>query len=68
MLFEELWELVEGLPDTAKLQIPEVLTAVTKKKMAGISPEKVRDIVLASIDEVNHGSIEPLDVLINKRL
>jgi hypothetical protein len=32
MSFDELWTQVKGLPDTAIMQIPLVLTASTKKK------------------------------------
>jgi hypothetical protein len=68
MTFDELWKQVEGLPDTAKLQVPEVLSPTTKKKLEKRSPQEIAVIVAAAIDEVNHGSIAPLDTLIRKRL
>ena len=68
MTFDELWMSVQGLPDTAKLQVPGVLSATTKKKLAKRSPEDVSKIVLAAIEEVNRGSVKPLDELIKKRL
>ena len=40
----------------------------TKKKLERKTPEEVAAIVTAAIDEINHGSITPLDELINSRL
>ncbi len=68
MTFEELWMRVQGLPDTAELQIPVILSADTKKKLAKKKPEEIEKIVVEAIDEVNHGSVKPLDELIKKRL
>ena len=39
MTFEELWRDVQGLPETAKIQVPGVLSESTKMKMAELSPE-----------------------------
>ena len=68
MSFDELWAEVQGLPDTAKIQVPGTLSEVTKKKLSRKTPEEVAAIVTAAIDEVNHGSVEPLENLIKKRL
>ncbi len=68
MAFEDVWKQVNGLPETAKLQVPGVLSAATKKKLSRRMPEDVSEIVLAAIEEVNHGSVESLDTLIRKRL
>jgi len=68
MTFDELWTRVQGLPDTAKLQVPGVLSETTKRKLEKRSPEDVSIIVLAAIEEVNHGSVKPLDELIKNRL
>ncbi len=68
MTFEELWKQVEGLPEMAKIQVPRVLSESTKKKLAKKTPEEISRIVLAAIEEVNNGSVEPLDRLINKRI
>ena len=68
MTDELLWTRVQGLPDTAKLQVPGVLSAATKKKLTKMTPEDVSKIVLAAIEEVNRGSVTPLDELIKKRL
>ena len=68
MTFEELWSKVQGLSDTAKLQIPGALKEETKKRLCRKSPEEVAVIVTAAIDEINHGSVVPLDELIKSRL
>ena len=68
MTFEELWKQVEGLPEMAKIQVPRVLSESTKKKLARKKPEEVRQIVVAAIDEVNNGSVEPLDRIIRKKI
>lgn len=68
MSFDELWSQVKGLPDTAKIQVPGVLSADTKRRLSRKTPEDVAVIVTAAIDEVNQGSIKPLDELIRKRL
>lgn len=68
MTFEELWRQVKGLPDTAKLQVPGVLSQDTKRKLGKRSPAEIKEIVEQAINEVNHGSITPLDELIKRRL
>ena len=68
MTFDELWREISDLPEMAKIQIPGVLRESTKKKLARKKPEEVRQIVTAAIEEINHGSVEPLVTLIKKRL
>ena len=68
MTFEDVWKQVEGLPDTAKMQVQNTLSAATKKKLAKMTPEDVSKVVFEAIEEVNRGSIKPLDELIKKRL
>ena len=68
MLFFLLWTQVKGLPDTAMMQVPLVLTASTKKKLERKTPEEIEQIVSAAIEEINHGSITSLDERINRRL
>lgn len=67
MTFDELWMRVQSLPDTAKLQVPNTLSVATKRNLAKMTPEDVSKIVLAAIEEVNRGSIKPLDELIKNR-
>ena len=68
MTFEELWNQVKELSDTAKMQVPGILSVETKRRLSRKSPEEISAIVIAAIKEVNHGSIVPLDELIKKRL
>ncbi len=68
MTFDELWAQVKGLPNTAMAQVPGTLSEATKKKLAKMTPTEIEKIVVEAIDEVNHGSVKPLDELIKKRL
>lgn len=68
MTFEDVWRQVRGLPDTAIQQVPGVLSADTKKLLSRLTPEEVSKIVASAIEEVNHGSITPLDELVMMRL
>ena len=68
MTFEELWSQVEGLPDMAMMQVPGAMKDDTKKRLCTHSPDEIEKIVAEAIEEVNRGSIKPLDELIKKRL
>ena len=68
MTFDELWKEISDLPEMAKIQVPGILSESTKRKLARKKPEEVRQIVTAAIDEVNHGSVEPLDRIIRKKI
>jgi len=68
MTFDDLWRKVQGLPDTAKSQVPGTLSESTKKMLSKKTPEEVGRIVLAAIEDVNNGSVEPLDKLVNSKL
>lgn len=71
MTFEELWQQVEALhalPDTAITQIPGILSSATKEKLSRMTAEEVGKIVLSTVEEINHGSVAPLDELILKSL
>ena len=68
MTFDDLWRDVQGLPDTAKLQVPGALKEETKRKLCKYSPEEIEKIVAQAIEEVNHGAVAPLDELIRKKL
>ena len=68
MSFEEIWSQVQGLPQEAINLAPEALNEDTKRRLGSNTPEEVAVIVRAAIEEVNHGSIAPLDVLVKKRL
>lgn len=68
MTYDDLWRQVQGLPEEAKRRVPETLKEDTKKKLSRLKPSEIEQIVTEAIDEVNHGSIAPLDELIKKRL
>ena len=68
MTFDELWKQVKGLPDTAMVQVPAVLSPDTKKKLTQKNPVEIRRIISAAIDEINRGSVETVDALVRKRL
>jgi RNA-splicing ligase RtcB len=68
MTFEEIWKQVKGLSDTAMAQVPGALKEDTRRKLSRKSPDEVAAIVQSAIDEVNGGSIEPLDILIKRQL
>lgn len=68
MSFEDVWGQVQGLPDTVIAQVPRVLSEATKSKLARKTPEEVSRIVAQAIEEVNRGSVKPLDELIRERI
>lgn len=68
MTFDDMWKQVRDLPDTAMVQVPDTLKEDTKRKLSRKSPDEVTAIVQSAIDEVNRGSIEPLDTLIKRQL
>lgn len=71
MKFEDYWQEVgkeNKLPDTAIMQIPDVLSNDTKQWLMRLSPIQTAEIITAAVDEINKGSIETLDALVNKKL
>lgn len=68
MTVEDVWKEVKGLPGEAMVQVPGALKEETKRKLSRKSPEEVAAIVTAAIEEVNHGSVTPVDTLIKQRL
>lgn len=68
MTFDEIWIQVQGLPETAKLHIPEILSEDTKGRLSEKRPSEAAVIVAEAIEEINHGSVERLDELIQRRL
>ena len=59
---------VRGMPQEAIIQVPEALKEDSKRILGNKSPEEITAIVIATIKEIIHGAIEPLDTLIKKRL
>lgn len=71
MTFDELWVEIEKLhilPDAAISQVPHVLSNETKKRLSRKTPEEVGRILKEAIDEINHGSVETVDALTQKKL
>lgn len=68
MSFEGIWAQVQGLPQEAINLVPEALTEDAKRRLSNKSPVEVAEKVTAAIEEVNHGSIAPLDTHIKQRL
>ncbi|MCR5203650.1 MAG: hypothetical protein K6E47_01215 [Lachnospiraceae bacterium] len=66
--FEELWKQVEGIPAGAKKQILADLSYKTKRKMERRTPKEVEKAVVKAFEEINNGSIEPIDLLIRELL
>ena len=66
--FEELWKQVEGIPDGAKKQIPMDLSDRTKRKLEKLSPEEITEVINMAFEEVNKGSVIPMDILIRNHI
>ena len=71
MTFEEYWAEVEKLkvlPVMAIQQLPSSLSPETKKRLMKKRPEEAVEILIASISEIDHGSVESIDNLVKRRL
>ena len=71
MQFDELWEEVialKGLPEAAHLDLPSALSNETKRRICAKTPEEAVEIFADVISEINQGSVETIDNLVNKRL
>ena len=71
MRFEELWEIVWeqiNLPSGAKILLPESLSEMTKQKLleTKMSPKEIAKMIEKAVDDINHGSVENIDHLIEK--
>lgn len=56
------------IAEEAIMRVPETLRDDTRNRFSRMSPEEVAEIVLGAIDEVDHGSVEPLDLMVKKRM
>ena len=63
MRFEE-WIETTSLPSTAKEQLPSVLGETTKRRL--LDRVDSEELINAAIDEINRGSIETIEKLVNK--
>ena len=69
MTFDELLDkacTTAGLPEMARMQLPNSLGAETKKIVMKLSPEELGRVLNDAIDAVNHGSVEPIDMLVRE--
>jgi len=71
MTFEDLWNQIcnaPGFPEGAKKQLPESLSDDTKKLIVKRGLQSSSEVVLKAINEINNGSVERIDVLVNRQL
>ena len=71
MTFEDYWLEVEKLKDLPVLaiqQLSSLLSATTKKMLMKRKLEETAALLNTTIEEVNRGSVESVDSLLNKRL
>lgn len=71
MTFDEYWvevEKLKALPSTAIKQLPASLSAETKKRLMKRRPDEAVELLIASISEIDHGSVESVDSLVKRRL
>lgn len=71
MTLEEYWRLVAELnvlPNEALRWIPDSLSLKTKKRLCRKRPEEVAEIVLWAINQIDHGSTETVDALVNRKI
>lgn len=52
----------------ARLLLPSTLSAETKNMVLKLSPEELGSILKSAIDQINRGSVETVDALVNKSL
>lgn len=71
MQFDELWKKVVAmrvLPEAANFDLPGALSKETKRRMCSKNPKEAASIFLDVISEIDQGSVETIDFLVNKRL
>ncbi len=69
MTFEELLDkacTTVGLPEMARMQLPNSLSAETKHMVMKLRPEELGRVLNKAIDAVNHGAVESIDTLVRK--
>lgn len=55
-----------ALPSTAKEQLPKVISKHTQRGL--LNRADAEEIITAEIDEIDHGSVETIEVLVSKRI
>lgn len=71
MSFEELLDQAcksASLPEMARIQLPSALSVDTKEMLLKLSAEEAGVVLSSAIDEINHGSVEPVDVLVRNEI
>lgn len=71
MIFDDLWRQVTDLKilsNEALRLVPDVLSPKTKSRLSRKKPEEAAEIVQWAINQIDHGSVETLDALVNQRL
>lgn len=71
MIFDELWRQVvelKTLPNGALRLVSDALSPNTKKRLCRKTPEETAEIVLWAIKQIDHGSIETVDALVNQKI
>ena len=56
------------LPEMARILLPSTMSEKTKKLVLKLEPEEFGAILKAAIDQIDHGSVESVDVLVKKSL
>lgn len=68
-LMRETYKIAgKRIPNMAYMDLPRVISPETREKMMNRSPEELAEIIIAMIDEINHGSIESVDLILNRLL
>jgi len=52
----------------ARMQLPNSLSAETKRMVMKLSPQDLGTILSSAIETVNNGSVESIDTLVRKML
>lgn len=71
MRFDDYWQEVDKLnilSNEAIKFLPESLSDKTKKRLMKYSAEDAARLLDATVAEINNGSIETIDALLNKKL
>ena len=67
--FDKLLAHLNGrLPDVVIESLPSILSEEMKNQLLQESPETVAAAINAAIDEINHGSVERIEVLVKRWL
>ena len=67
--FRNFLKQMEGqIPREAIISLPNLLSKDTQKRLLSLPPNFAAGIINESINEINHGSIETIEKLIQRRL